>query len=151
MSCVDASRQVLLVEDDEGLRLAFATMLRRQGYDVLDFPGFRGAFEAAKSGAGFLLITDIQLEPGTPHGLSLANMVHHRRPDLKIIVVTGYPDFIELVDQEWATVLLKPVAEDVLLGAVQVASEGWTRAEDKSSLQGWLSTRQQATPETGQR
>jgi DNA-binding NtrC family response regulator len=133
MACYIVSRQMLLVDDDEGLRLAFAKVLRRQGYDTYDFPGFSGVLEAAEQGIGFVLITDLQLEPGMPHGLSLANMVRHRRPDMKVIFVTGYPDLADMVDEDRTEVMLKPVDQDALLAAVKRACEDWTVANARSS------------------
>ena len=85
---------------------------------VHPFPNYRGVLQMLDEGAVVdLLLVDLMLGPGTPHGLSLAAMARLRRPGLPALYVTGYPDHVEHV-ATGSTVLLKPVEEAMLLTAV---------------------------------
>ena len=79
--------------------------------------------ELFDGGTGDLLITDIVLPTGTPHGISLAAMVQLHRPGIPVLFTTGYPDYLEHVPPG-ATVLIKPVPDDVMLATVASCLKG---------------------------
>ncbi len=109
---------IIVVEDDDALRYVYDRTLKAAGYVVHPFPNYRGVLQMLDEGAVVdLLLVDLMLEPGTPHGLSLAAMARLRRPGLPALYVTGYPDHVEHV-ATGSTVLLKPVEEAMLLTAV---------------------------------
>jgi len=62
---------------------------------------------------------DLQLQPGTPHGLSIALMAGCDRPGLPIIFVTGYPEVARVIPSDMGSVLLKPVDLELLVEAVR--------------------------------
>lgn len=84
-----ARRRILVVEDDAVVRRLAVELLRDQGYEVL---------EAADGTAGMawleqapdldLLLSDVGL-PG-PNGRQLADFALTRRPDMRVILMTGY-------------------------------------------------------------
>ena len=65
------ARHIVIVEDDLTLRYAYAKLLESQGYVVHQFADYRGVTELFDGGTGDLLITDIVLPTGTPHGIAL--------------------------------------------------------------------------------
>jgi PAS domain S-box-containing protein len=84
------SKTILVVEDDEDVRLYLVQALRELNYQVL------GAYDAV-SALGLiersdiridLLLTDVVL-PG-PNGRELAKQAQDRRPGLKVLFMTGY-------------------------------------------------------------
>ena len=112
---------VILVEDDEATRLAFARLLEAHGYAVATFDSIGGALDLAKTGCGKLLLTDVRLRAGEAHGVTLALMIRLSRPKLPIILMTAYPELRELIDSQLGPILIKPVDPDSLLGAIKTA------------------------------
>jgi CheY-like chemotaxis protein len=109
---------IIVVEDNQELRYALAKLLESAGYVVHQFPDYHGVTELLDSGCGDLLLVDIMLGKGTPHGISLAAMALVRRPDLPVIFVTGYTEYASYTPEN-ANVLVKPVPDEVLLAAVK--------------------------------
>jgi PAS domain S-box-containing protein len=81
---------VLLVEDDEDMRLIAGTMLRSLGYTVLEAPNGAKALDvAAKHSDIALLVTDVVLA-GSMNGRRLAQEMANRRPGIKVLYMSGY-------------------------------------------------------------
>jgi len=88
------SGTVLLVEDDAGVRGVAARALREGGFLVLAAGGAGEAMELAARSPGpvDVLVTDVVM-PGV-NGKALAEELRRRRPDLRVLFVSGYPDDI---------------------------------------------------------
>lgn len=83
---------ILLVEDEQGLRMMLRRVLRQLGYTVLDAPSGAAALGLATRHAGriHLLVTDVVMsEMG---GTQLARHLAASRPDMKVLYISGYPD-----------------------------------------------------------
>jgi DNA-binding NtrC family response regulator len=82
----------LLVDDDEGILKTAGAMLRRGGYSVITASGPLQALRAAREFHGeiHLLLTDIVM-PGMD-GVALAQKLAAERPNLHILLITGYTD-----------------------------------------------------------
>ncbi len=85
---------VLLVEDDAGVREVAARALRAGGFQVLAAAGAGEAMELAARSPGpvDVLVTDVVM-PGV-NGKALAEDLRRRRPELRILYVSGYPEDI---------------------------------------------------------
>jgi signal transduction histidine kinase len=86
-----AGARILLVDDDLDVREVAAATLKSLGYAVVQADGGRAALTLIDTGEAFdLLMTDLAM----PHmrGADLAVEVRHRRPDLPVLVITGYGD-----------------------------------------------------------
>jgi len=83
---------VLVVEDEEALRRVAARALAAAGYSVLSAADGEEALRAVAqhSGAIDLLVTDVVM-PGMG-GATLAQELTVRRPELKILYMSGYTD-----------------------------------------------------------
>ncbi|MCX6538899.1 MAG: response regulator [Acidobacteria bacterium] len=83
---------VLLVEDEVQVRRLAATILRQRGYEVFEAASGSDAlqFEAAHQGPIDMLVTDIVMPQ--MRGTELASHLRSRRPDLKVLFVSGYTD-----------------------------------------------------------
>jgi DNA-binding NtrC family response regulator len=110
-------QQIILVEDSDELRYAYAKLLEREGYVVHQFVDYRGVTELLDDGTGDVLLTDIVLPKGTPHGVAIAAMVRMHRPGIPVIFVTGYANYMPYVPAD-ATVLIKPVPDDIMQATV---------------------------------
>jgi len=91
-SSVRGSETILLVEDNDPLRLVTATMLRRNGYEVLDVPrpGDALLLSGRHPGRIHLLLTDVVMPQMS--GPELAERLVRQRPDMKVICMSGYTD-----------------------------------------------------------
>jgi two-component system cell cycle sensor histidine kinase/response regulator CckA len=83
---------ILLVEDEDPVRRVVEAMLKRHGYQVLASASSKDALAAADRHRGeiHLLITDIMM-PGMS-GRKMAECLTSRRPDMKVLYVSGYGD-----------------------------------------------------------
>jgi CheY-like chemotaxis protein len=81
---------LLLVEDEEALRVTFARYLEARGYRVLsaDEPVAALALSSEHAGEIRLLVTDVVL-PGM-NGVELAERLSAKRPGLSVLYVSGY-------------------------------------------------------------
>ncbi|MGQ9684615.1 MAG: ATP-binding protein, partial [Anaerolineae bacterium] len=85
----DRPRTVLLVEDDEAVRVFTARALRQAGYAVLETADGAEALSAARESDGIdLLITDVVM----PHigGEELTARLRARNPELRTLYISGY-------------------------------------------------------------
>jgi len=114
---------VLLVEDQESVRLLLRGHLTGAGYNVLEAPGRQEAIRIATEHAGTidLLISDVRMPDGS--GLEVAQTVAKQRPETGIILISGYVQ--ELMDGLEdlpcaARFLPKPFTRDELLQTAKV-------------------------------
>jgi DNA-binding NtrC family response regulator len=111
-------KHIIVVEDDDALRYAYNRTLTAAGYTVHPFRDYRGVMEMLDEGAeAHLMLVDLVLPPGTPHGISVAAMARLRRPGLPTLYVTGHADHAAHV-VAGSDVLLKPVTDETLLATV---------------------------------
>ncbi len=87
-----ASETILLVEDEDVVRVIISAVLRRHGYNVVEAPGARVACEifAGRGNDIDLLLTDIVMpDMGGP---ALAQRLIGIRPELRVLFISGYAD-----------------------------------------------------------
>jgi CheY-like chemotaxis protein len=83
---------VLVVEDDPMVRDFVVQQLQQLGYRTRLAGNGREALAALEDGAGIdLLLTDVIL-PGTLTGKQVADAAQRRRPDLKVLFMSGYTE-----------------------------------------------------------
>ena len=101
-----ASRVIMLVEDQDTMRLVIGEILQEQGYDIQAFADGRSAAAALQGGLlPDLLITDIGL-PGSISGPQLATALPEQVP---VLYITGYTcERVGLPHARRCTVLYKP-------------------------------------------
>jgi two-component system cell cycle sensor histidine kinase/response regulator CckA len=116
----------LLVEDDILVRRVAERMLRRAGWTVICADSGEAAQEILLKTQCDLMISDVVL-PGMD-GVALARLVLASRPDMPIILTSGYePAATEEADLPTNFVFLtKPYGQEDLLAAVARIGEGRT-------------------------
>jgi two-component system cell cycle sensor histidine kinase/response regulator CckA len=112
---------ILLVEDEEIVRDVAHRILRRRGYRVLVARNGAEAISLAQAEEGpiHLLLTDVVM-PGMS-GRDAADRITSRRPDLKVLYMSGYTDntvFAQGVHVESVSFLQKPFTPDSLAAKV---------------------------------
>ena len=107
---------VLLVEDDEMVRLVTADLLTEMGYAVREADSAAAAL-AALDGTVWVLVTDVRLPDSD--GRELARQAQARVPGLAVVLVSG--DVGEAQDAVWLT---KPYNAAQLRAALERIGEG---------------------------
>ena len=119
-----ANEVVLVVEDDDRVRVVSVANLRELGYTVLHASNGEAALEfiADERVAVSLLFTDVVM-PGMS-GRALADAARAKRPDLKVLFTTGYTKNAVVhngvVDAD-AQLIVKPFTLDLLARRVRQA------------------------------
>ena len=108
---------ILLVEDDEASRYVASRELQRAGYRVIAVEGSMRALDIAAAEKVDLLVTDVRLPPGQPHGLALGAMLRNRLPNLPVVYMTGVPELVDGEAHGLYRILPKPVAAGALVAA----------------------------------
>jgi len=113
---------VLLVEDEAPLRMIIVDVLSDLGFVVLEAGDGRSGLRIVESEARIdLMVTDVGL-PGGMNGRQLADVAQQRRPDLKVLFITGYAEGAmvgtSLLDRGMQ-VMTKPFAVEAFAARVQ--------------------------------
>jgi DNA-binding response OmpR family regulator len=88
--------RLLIVEDDEGIRVPLGRALEREGYEVEDCADGREAVARATTDEHDLIIIDVGL-PGLD-GLEVCRRVRAERPTVPIIFLTAQDGELDIVD-----------------------------------------------------
>jgi CheY-like chemotaxis protein len=122
---VGSSRLVLLVEDDFDVRTVIRRQLTDIGHMVIEAPAGDEAL-AVIDGVPELsvLVSDIVM-PGAMDGRRLADLAKQMRPELRVVLVTGYADGLDAHGgrHQSFTVLRKPCTKEELAAAIETAPE----------------------------
>ena len=113
---------VLVVEDELPIRMVIADVLSDLGYTVLEAGDGGSALKILEAGTLIdLLITDVGL-PGGTNGRQLADTARQRRPDLKVLFITGYAESAAVRNgliEDGMQVMTKPFALEALAAKIQ--------------------------------
>ena len=120
---------VLLVEDEDPVRIFGARALRNKGYTVLEAKSGEGALEMIRSAEGTidLLITDVVMP--RMDGPALVRQVREIHPDMKVVFISGYAEdaFRQRLDSDSEIHFLpKPFNLKQLAGKVKEVISGET-------------------------
>ena len=118
---VALSGTVLLIEDEGGVRLAFSSLLRSYGLDVIPVATVDQAFRGVADGrVPDLIVSDYNL-PGKMNGVETIKALRkHLVRDIPAIVVTGdtRKDILDTITLHRAGIVMKPAEADEILKMV---------------------------------
>src|SRR5690606_20572216 len=83
-----ADRTLLLVDDDQALRNRLGRALEGRGFEVATAGSVAEAQTLLKASAPAFAVLDMRLEDGS--GLTVVEAIRARRPDARVIMLTGY-------------------------------------------------------------
>jgi two-component system, cell cycle response regulator len=124
------SEKILIVDDEEDVRLLISKLLTSEGYTVVSAENGAEGFERFRHHAPDLVITDVKMP--VRNGLEMLKDIKSTNTNVDVIVLTGHSDesiAIDCLRCGAYDYLLKPLEElDVLIASVQ-------RALQKRSLE----------------
>jgi PAS domain S-box-containing protein len=111
-------RRILLVDDEAALRTALAKVLEQHGFEVTAVPSAPDALRELDATAFDVLVSDVVMP--TMSGVQLAAHVRADRPDLPIVLMSGYSEELDGVGEDAPLTrrLRKPFTHEELLTAV---------------------------------
>jgi signal transduction histidine kinase len=116
--------KVLVVEDDESVAGLVVEMVRELGYRACRAAGADQALQTLGADPAVDLVFSDMLMPGEMNGLDLAHEVMRRRPDVPVVLTTGYSAAATSAAEEGIRLLPKPYRIDALAAALQAALAG---------------------------
>ena len=116
----EAKAVILVVDDDEAVLRTTLRMLVAVGYETVSAATGRDALRLIADGVQVdLVLADLAMPEMT--GAELAKAIHAKRPDLPVVIVTGYGGREVLRDFGEGKILQKPYAENELLEKIASA------------------------------
>jgi len=112
--------RILVIDDDEGIREVFSTILRQRGYEVDTAHNATDAIEKSRSNLYHLALIDIRLPD--MEGTKLLELLVDTTPKMKKIIVTGYPSLnnsVEALNQGADGYIMKPVDAITLVSMIE--------------------------------
>ncbi len=139
------TRKVLVVDDEEIVRLSHMRTLAGQSCDVEAARGGEEALEKMRNGPADVVLLDLRM-PGMD-GLAALKAIKEKWPATEVVIITGYPSVVtarEAVRLGAFDYLAKPVDPDKVLAVANEAmaqrlapsQEGKGQA-NKDSGKGW--------------
>ena len=112
-------RTLLLVDDDAPLLLRLAAAMEKRGFAVKTAESVAQGLAAAKSAPPAYAVVDLRLADGS--GLDVIAALRQARPDMRIVMLTGYGNIataVAAVKAGAVDYLPKPADADAIEGAL---------------------------------
>ncbi|HET6786225.1 MAG TPA: HD domain-containing phosphohydrolase [Erysipelotrichaceae bacterium] len=127
--------KILVVDDEESIRLTLSEFLRREGYDVNQAENASEALALTKVNQYDCIITDIIMPKMT--GIELLQAIRVNDQNCRIIIMTGEPTVdtaIQAVQMGANDYLSKPIRKDELLINIKKNCEIKTLIDERNNL-----------------
>ncbi len=113
--------RILLVEDDDAVAAAVGAMLTELGYAFTRTANATAALEALEAGEAADLVFSDMVMPGTMDGVTLAQHIRARWPDLPVVLTSGFSEAADAASREGWRLLAKPYRMDALAAELAAA------------------------------
>lgn len=129
--------RILVVDDENSLRLTFEMFLKREGYGhVLGVSSFDEAIAVIEKNDFDIIISDIVLQGAS--GIDLLRRIKEMGKKCPVVMITGYPNIetaAEAVRLGAFDYVPKPVKKDALLKVVALALEKHNLQKEKNRFE----------------
>ena len=117
-----AGETILIVDDDEAVRMLVTEVLQELGYGAIEAADGTSGLNVLQSNARIdLLITDVGL-PGGMNGRQIADAARVHRPGLKVLFITGYAENAVVRNgylEAGMQIMIKPFTMEALAARIQ--------------------------------
>jgi two-component system response regulator AtoC len=131
-----ASRRLLIVDDEEGMRHMLSLMLERHGFTVSTAADGAAALERLGAGDIDIVLSDVRM-PGMD-GLTLLDKLREVKSPVIVIMMSAFVDLdtaIEALKRGAADYVSKPFKPDEVLLKIRMADERQRLAEEHERLE----------------
>jgi YesN/AraC family two-component response regulator len=115
-----ASIRILLVDDDEIVRLSLSTLLEQYGFVITTAANVTEALKQISSAPFDVLLTDLHM-PGAGDGLTVVSAMRHYNPEAVTIVLSAFPEMgaaAHAILTQTDQILVKPVEVTALIKTI---------------------------------
>ncbi len=116
--------KILVIDDEESIRLLLKVSLSHKGYDVILAQDGEEGIKAFQESRPSIVLTDVKM-PGMD-GIEVLKQIKRLDPDTRIIVITGHGEMesaVEALQLEASDFINKPITDDALSIALKRAEE----------------------------
>ena len=113
--------RILLVEDEDSVAALVSEMLRELGYEPMHAPSAAIALRMLEADANPDLVLSDMVMPGRMNGIELAREIARRRPELPVVLTTGFSEAAQQAQDEGLRLLAKPYRMDTLAEVLAAA------------------------------
>ena len=130
----NTNQPVLIVDDEESIRISLEYLLKKEKYKVTAVPNARLALKELEDHNYGVVLTDIILEGSS--GVELLKKIKKKYPKVLVLLMTGYESLNSAIDalRLGATdYLIKPCSRKVILSSIKKAINNKKANEKKST------------------
>ncbi len=130
---------VLIVEDEQDIRMMIAGILEDEGYTVRQSATSEQALDAIRARMPALLVLDVWLEGSSMDGIELLDFVKKDHPTLPVIVISGHGTVetaVSAIRKGAFDYIVKPFKAEKLLVTVTRALENARLRRENEDLKG---------------
>ena len=116
MQVIDRHKKILVVEDDDALRVRLAAAMQKRGFNTTTASSVADGITAICAGAPDYAIIDLRLQDGS--GLDVVEALERHHPDTRAIILTGYgniPTAVAAARLGAVDYIAKPASADEIL------------------------------------
>ena len=117
-------RSLLIVDDDSPFRTRLVRAMSRRGFEVADAETVADGLVSIRNSAPAFAVFDLKLGDG--NGLQMVELLHEKRPDARVIILTGYGNIataVAAVKAGAVDYLAKPADADDILKALLASDD----------------------------
>jgi signal transduction histidine kinase/ActR/RegA family two-component response regulator len=122
-AAAEASARILFVEDDPEVADATAELLQDIGYWPIEAHDADAALEALDRDPTIALVLSDIVMPGRLNGLELARTLRQHRPELPVLLATGYSQYVSAAVSDGFGLVEKPYRRASLAASIRAAIE----------------------------